>query len=346
MFVGLGAALWLCATAVSGVVAQAPAEGTGSGGDDPAAVLTTVDPCVPVDVAQFRRVLSIELGTSIEYSSDAPSEVGRTWVHLSCTEQGIELRLDDAVTRKSMVRVLDASRLSAGSRTRLLALAVAEFVVASWVELRIRENPAIEPVGPRPSPTARRAAERTLAVRTPVGETPRAAPGTTAWELSGVFRLEGWSSQIGLVPTFALRMGQRPTQHFAFVLGADFGTTEVSLAEGQVQLALGSVLGAAFFVTRAADFDVYAGGGGRFAIARLQGKSDSARLRADAFVAPYAGPLVMSRFAYRASSSLRLLVELEAGIVTLPVKGLSGKTTVIELNGAWLSAGLGLGVAF
>ncbi len=332
---------------VDRVAAQPAADGGGSS----ASVTTTIDPCVPVDAAQFQRVLSIELGTSIEYSPDAPTRPGLTWVHVSCTDRGVELRLEDGVTRKSMARVLDASHIEERSRTRLLALAVAEFVVASWVELRVNDKAAIEPVGPPPDRNAAAVAAHTLAAQPSLAVAPALArapaiDASSVWELFGLFRLEGWSSQLGLVPTFALRAGQRPTEHLAFSLGADFGLTNVGVAQGQVQLALMSASGTLLFVSQVGDFDFYAGGGGRFGFVRVQGLSEDALVRGERFYAPYGGPLTLGRLAYHVTRTFRLVAEGEAGLVTLPVSGLLGKRKVVELDGAWASIGLGLGAVF
>ena len=38
--------------------------------------------------------------------------------------------------------------------------------------------------------------------------------------------------------------------------------------------------------------------------------------------------------------------EIEGGIVTLPAEGRSGSRLVIDLSGAWLSAGAGVGWSF
>ncbi|HEX4351702.1 MAG TPA: hypothetical protein VHZ95_02285, partial [Polyangiales bacterium] len=110
-----------------------------------ARVTTRVDPCVPIDRDSFDRVLAIELGTSIDYGGDSGGDSDVTTVSLSCTAEGIELQVEDAVTRKSMRRVIDLTPVEASARSRLLALTVAEFVVASWVELRL---PARAPLVP------------------------------------------------------------------------------------------------------------------------------------------------------------------------------------------------------
>ncbi len=319
-------------------------------GDEPGGVSTSIDPCVPVDVGQFQRVLALELGTSIDYRTTAAAEPGLTWVHLSCTDAGIELRLEDGVTRKSMSRVLDLSRVEPGSRTRLLALAVAEFVVASWVELRIVAQPAIQAVGPPPSQRVLQRVQAVVQKRTPViaeaSERALRAPIDGAWEVSTLFHLEVWSSDLGLMPAVAVRVGQRPADKLAFTFGADLGVTRVSVAEGQVALGLTSAMGALLYAARAGRTDFYAGGGGRFGFVHMAGVSADQRVQGRSFTAPYGGFLMLGRVAYRVTSAFHLLAELEAGLVTLPAQGRSGSKLVVTLDGAWLSAGVGLGWSF
>ena len=67
-----------------------------------ARVTTYVDACVPIELDTFHRVLAIELGTSIDYGADQANDPDVTTVWLSCTAEGIELRVEDGVTRKSM----------------------------------------------------------------------------------------------------------------------------------------------------------------------------------------------------------------------------------------------------
>jgi hypothetical protein len=55
---------------------------------------------------------------------------------------------------------------------------------------------------------------------------------------------------------------------------------------------------------------------------------------------------MLARLAYHVTETLRLAAELEAGLVTLPIVGLSGTRTVIDIKGTWVSAGVGAGWSF
>jgi hypothetical protein len=78
-------------------------------------VATVVDPCVPVDAQQFGKLLSIELGTSIDYRATGSDTPGLTQVALSCTEQGIELRLQDGASSLRRARAFWRSRWPSSS---------------------------------------------------------------------------------------------------------------------------------------------------------------------------------------------------------------------------------------
>ena len=59
-------------------------------------------------------------------------------IWLTCVASGVRLYLQDNLTGKSMVRVVAPGGITEHSQSRLLALAVAEFVAASWTELRVQ----------------------------------------------------------------------------------------------------------------------------------------------------------------------------------------------------------------
>src|SRR4051794_34693504 len=65
-------------------------------------VSTRVDPCVPIDVVRFKRLLSIELGSAKDPSAHTREAPHAATVSLTCVADGIQLALEDAVTRKSV----------------------------------------------------------------------------------------------------------------------------------------------------------------------------------------------------------------------------------------------------
>lgn len=306
------------------------------------AVVTTLDPCVPIELPRFRRLLSVELGTSIEYQPEAPREPGRTWVHVSCSPAGIELRLEDGVTRKSMMRVLDPQPIESADRTRLLALAVAEFVVASWVELRVTPRPSVPAAGAPPPPAATAAATRSLEQRMPEAQLP-----PDIWQITLGAGMQMYTSQSGVLPMFSLRLGMAALRPVTFVLGGDMGFMDVPLEREQVPVGAIDTLhisgvAALVFGGELGGLSLSAGPGVRFGLVRMVGESRLAELEAFSRFAPEVGVLALGRVGYRLASWFDLGLELEGGFVTLPVKAAVRDFVLVEFSGGWFSAGLRL----
>jgi hypothetical protein len=310
------------------------------------AVVTTLDPCVPIELPRFRSLLSVELGTSIEYQPYAPREPGRTWVHVSCSPLGIELRLEDGVTRKSMMRVLDPQPLETADRTRLLALAVAEFVVASWVELRVTPNPSMPAAGPPPPAAAQTAATRSVEQRLSASDTPL-VPAPPAWELALGAGMQTYTSHAGVLPMVSLRLGAAGLRPLTLVFGADLGWLKVPVERMEIRVGTIDTLhmtGLAAFVFggELGSVSLSAGPGLRFGMVQLVGESQLSELHANSEFAAQAGVLVLARVGYRLSRWFNLGLELEGGVVTLPVEASVGEEdrVLLEFSGGWFAAGV------
>ena len=123
-----------------------------------------VDPCVQADVAEVRRIVGIELGALLEDREPAGGAAttkgasDTTRVTVACAGPLVELRVDDPLTGKGLTRPIDLSTSSATARSRLLAIAIAELVAASWTELESNPHPRVVPAGPPASTAAREAA--------------------------------------------------------------------------------------------------------------------------------------------------------------------------------------------
>lgn len=301
-------------------------------------ISVSVDPCVPVERGQLERLLAIELGTS------APQGIPRASTHVwvSCGVQGVELRLEDGVTRKSMMRVLPAASFRDPSSARLLALAVAEFVVASWIELSVQPQHAVEPIGPRPSAAEQRMVERVV-------EKHAVMPASALSEdsLSAAFSLQVWSAHAGVLLGGGLRLLERALPWLAWTIAADFGTAGVNVPLGTVRVTTASAALSAALHYRVNSFAFYTGPGGRLGFTRMQGEpSNGVITGGDHFFAPYGGLIWWTRFEYRASKDVRLALDLEAGLTTLPVKDTSDNSQVLALDGVWLTTGIAIGFAF
>jgi hypothetical protein len=327
-------------------------------------VTTQVDACVPIDREQFDRVLAIELGTSIQYTDEASRIGSVTFVQLSCTAGGVQLQLDDKLTHKSMSRVVDVSHVAPHARSRLLALAVAEFVVASWVELELPDSPGSgapvpdaedsSPEAPASAAAAVQAesldAARATVSRVVRARLPRASPladrDRALWQLGAALDVMTFSSALQPIPGLGLRLEHRPAAQLAFHAALDIGHANLEAVWrgqniGSVQLTSTSVLLSLLYLVRIAELELSVGAGARVGLAHMAGSTTSASLEAQSFYAPFGGPVIALGMAYRFGAHPRLFVELEGGAVTQAAQSLVENAVVMQLNGVWLAGALG-----
>ena len=317
-------------------------------------ISTRVDPCVPVELEQFHRVLALELGTSIEYSADPTAKHRLTTVWLSCAADGIELRLEDGLTRKSMTRVVDLAHIEHASRSRLLALAVAEFVVASWVELRLTDTPEVRPVGPSPSGQAQKVAARIAQARMP---TSLNSAQESDWRLGMTFDVLAFlSAASSLVPGVSVQLLQRVARPALFGLELEFAHRDLAAvwqgrSIGDMRLTTGSALLSVGYAAHSADFDLSASLGGRIGFVQVAGRTKT-DYHSASFYDVWGGPALVLALAYRAGSRMSLLIELESGALLQPVEVLltdhapQATAVVLRIEHGWARAALGFAWSF
>ena len=284
--------------------------------------------------------MAVELSTSTGPATAAGSP---TEVRIDCVADGIELQLRDGLTRKTMARVLPASSFTDASSTRLLALAVAEFIVASWVELQVRQTPVVEPVGPRPKPDAVKAAAHVAQAAQS-----RAKPDADLdSSISAAVTGQAWSAHPGLLLGAQLRVLATVAPALAITVAGDFGTANVAVKLGSVALSTTSGVLALGLHVNAEPWAVYAGPGMRVGVAYMRGEpNDSVRTLGKSFFAPYAGPLVWGRLEYRPTLRLRLALDLEFGAITLAARAFAREARVLALEGVWGTVGAAIGLGF
>jgi len=302
-----------------------------------AAVSISVDACVPVDHEALHLLLAIELGTSTSHEP-GPKVPTRVWV--SCSPLGIELRLEDGVTSKTMARTLPASSFRDASSTRLLALAVAEFVVASWIELGVQPDPIVPPVpvAPPPSPEMRQAVEQAIDER---------VESSDGLSVTGALALAVWTDNGSLWLGAGARVTREASPTMAWSVSFDFTGTSNEVEFGRVNGLSGSLAFSALFYLRFAPLTLLTGPGARVGVVRLAGEPvDDAGTHGREFAAPFGGPLWLARVDLALSRGVRLGLELEGGFATLPAKGTADSESVFALEGLWLSPALSLGASF
>lgn len=330
--------LALCAWVLPLALSATPASAQGN----EAAVSISVATCVPVDHGALHRLLAIELGTSTA-REPGPKVPTRVWV--SCSPAGIGLRLEDGMTSKVMERTLPASSFRDASSTRLLALAIAEFVVASWIELR-QPPPTVKPVpvAPSPSPQMREQVGHVVAEHEATSEPDEIA-------ISGALALALWTRTDSLWLGGGARVTRPASRLLAWSIAFDLSGTSADVDYGEVHGFSGSLAFAALFYLKLHSLMLLSGPGARVGVTRLAGQPSShSDTKGKEFAAPYGGPLWQARADLLLGRNVRLGVEVEAGYVTLPAKATINLPTdakeVFGLEGPWISPGLSLGATF
>jgi len=118
--------------------------------------------CDAALAGEARRIAAIELRAAlVEPSADGTV----TQVTAECQGDLAALEVIDPTTGKSLARAVMLTETAANARARLLALAVAELVVASWSELQSNPRPRAAPATPLASEDVREAARAAVADR-------------------------------------------------------------------------------------------------------------------------------------------------------------------------------------
>ena len=331
-------------------------------------VTTSVDVCVPIARAQFQRVLAIELGTSIEFAPDAAQTSDGTVVDVGCEgRSGVTLELRDALTHKSMRRSIELPAVDEATRTRMLALEVAEFVVASWVELQLTKRPETA-AGSTPVPAeAAKQASRVVQARlvqdrsgapTAAADASMNTANTSRWLIGASIEPQLFFVGGGVLGQLSLHAANRPMPHLELgVVGslaigrwsvpqispAGSGLANLTSTSAKLKLSYIAQLG------RFAELGV--GAAVRFGLVHIAGESRDVALRSRQFYAPWGGP-ALQLAACAHWEHLRVGVELEAGYVTLRAEALvyaneyMRDIVIAEIAGPWASSGLFVGWLF
>ena len=111
---------------------------------------------------EAQRIAAIELrATLVDRAPDATV----TQVTAACRSTVAALEVIDPTTGKSLARTVALTETAPSGRARLLALAVAELVAASWSELQSNPQPRAPPATPLAPYAAREAARAAVADR-------------------------------------------------------------------------------------------------------------------------------------------------------------------------------------
>lgn len=279
--------------------------------DAPAVVVTG---CEDIDVDNLRQLLAIELRTL----GAAHTFVGEVRIRCEGDLVEVEAQHSPGETLRTQLTLRGAER---GSITRLLALRISELVAPPSV--------SVAPASPAPPPVAQ--------VQSPVAP---ANPPQSALTAMATLRRVGdpgtWLSGLALGGERAPFTHLTIRGDLGFALGRT-STTVADLAWREISLAV-SVLGTA----RLGPLELGAGPGFRGAWAWLAASDVSEGKQGRHLSAPWAGPFAAGRVALPARSAWQVALDLEAGLVLVPVQGLiDGKDALLTIDGPWLGAQLG-----
>ena len=115
--------------------------------EDKRRVSIHVERCEPRIADEVGRIAAIELHAE-RVIENAP-EVTRIDVTCESSDEAVAIRVNDPLTSKDVARRVSVAGIDERARARTIALAVAELVSASWVELETTPEPKVQPIPQR-----------------------------------------------------------------------------------------------------------------------------------------------------------------------------------------------------
>lgn len=286
--------------------------------------------CAELDLAEVRRIVAIELRPRITAPALQDEDPWATRVQAECTGREVRLMVDDPLSRKHLSRAINLTGSASSTRARVVALAMAELVLASWTELIA--NPAPQTTAAQPSaPDEYRAAARDLAA----ARLPLERANTRLWITGGPHAFMG-AALWGVGLRWAL---QRP-ELFGLELDLRFD-------HGGRLTELGEVVAdrVAASVTPHLHWGRWRLGAGlRGGVVRVGGITELPDVRASQGVAPWLGILALAGVE-ATFGAFAIELHAEAGLTAVGVVGRSGGVDLLPLRGGWLALEVGIGIA-
>jgi hypothetical protein len=324
----------------------------------------TVDQCVQVPGDAVRRMVALELGARLLSDADIPEAGDPDWVReasgrdratrvtLGCGDPGvIRLGVWDPITGKSLDRRVEVGSVGhVSGRARLVALAVAELVQASWLELEVERPPESLPVVDQvEDDDARRVARDTLRERVrrasgPPDSPPRLSTPARPLDLRASVGLRLSGSSPPVAGALRLSVVHRTTESWAW-------SADVGWARGVRGTSLGDVVfdtcsvGLALRTHRRVEsFRWTVGVGGRAQLVLRRGPPEDGVGVLEVSPRYTGGPLFVGSVEWAVLESFGLFFEAEAGWLLRRLVGRVGGEPEATMEGVWV--GLSLGAAW
>ena len=303
-----------------------------------------VERCPSLARDHMFQLVALELDAHVVTPDRAGEQTTR--VEVACAGAEVQLKVSDRLTGKLLTRTMTLGDRDAQVGARLIAIAVAELVLTSWMELTLPGASAAPPADGAPAaPELRRAAQERAQRHFP-------RPAGTGYVLA-VGQALGPFDGVGVAWGGGLRFGWtaggapvdddvsiwRPGVDLELTAARNeasrgLGTVDVSMWSAALRVSLRRARGRSWF-------DV--GAGGRAGVARLAGMPDDVTTTRGATLAgTWAGPIAyvgVGRRFWR----LAVAAGVEGGTVLRAVSGLVDDGPSISVAGRWLSGTLAIG---
>ena len=303
-----------------------------------------VERCPSLARDHMFQLVALELDARVVTPERAGEQTAR--VEVVCTGADVALKVTDRLTGKLLTRTMTLGQRDAQVSARLIAIAVAELVLTSWMELTLPAAAAASPPDAAPAaPELRRAAQERAQrhFTRPAGPGYVLAVGQALGPFDGVGVAWGGGLRFGWTPGGARVADDVALWRPAFDLELTAARNETSRGLGSVDVSLWSAaLRVSLRRARGPSwFDV--GAGGRAGVARLAGMPDDVTTTRGATLAwTWAGPVAyvgVGRRFWR----LAVAAGVDGGTVLRAVSGLVDDGPSISVAGRWLSGTLAIG---
>jgi hypothetical protein len=296
--------------------------GRGALAAEGAPIALTFDGCPEPLVAPVERITRMEL--------HAPQDLAGTptRIDLACAASSDDVRIavDDPLTAKRVDRTVSLATTAPEGRARLLALATAELVRSTWLELELTAPPALPPASEPPAEVT--AAQKAVALR--VAQESNAP----SWWAHGA--VEGLVVPSVGSPLLGLSLGAQHAVHQAVWVDGTLSGWDGAASRSTGAVGVRAIALDATALLRTRYVDVAAGL--RLGWASLSGSPSVAGLEGQSTSGVVFGPLVGAR----ARVIGPVEVSLKTGWLTRGEKGLVAGDSDVTLGGFWASLAVGV----
>ena len=292
-----------------------------------------LDDCSNLSESRVRELTELELATKVVSPASQPLAA---LVSVRCAEAEVLIRVTDATTGKFVARTFTLTEKNSDVRARAVALAAAELVLTSWMELVLSK-----PAEPARATAAwlvadRRAASALVRRRTERGTRLEALTAFAA--AGGTFRAMPGALGGGVRASFVIGDS-------AFGFDGDVSATfaKETTPLGEVRSNVWSIALRPALRLELGSWTTSVGVGGRAGLARVEGSTaDRSVARGRVVAGTWAGPLVHANvgldYAHFASR-----LGVEAGFALRAVSGTVDSRDEAGVRGVWILLTLGFG---